>query len=330
MSKVRRRRFLIATGAFLATPLASFAQPAQKVRRIGFLTLQPHTPSRQKFWRDALSRGGYEEGRNLAIEWRFAENEAGRLPGLADELVRLNVELILAQTNEAIDEARHATQTIPIVMTGSMFPVERGVVKSLAHPGGNVTGMVWWAEPQEAMAKQFQIVKFAVPQAKQVAVLRYGGDSQERFYDLAHQERSLASIGMSQQRFLPMRRDELKVALDRIAASRPDALWVAGSLSFVDGLRETAEFALERKLVSLSDQSTYVSAGGLLSYGPVVNTIVDRTMSYVDRILRGAKPSDLPIEQTTKWEMLLNGKTARAIGFKPPPSFMLQVDRQIE
>jgi len=252
------------------------------------------------------------------------------LPGLADELVRLNVEVILTVTNEAADAARHATHTIHVVMTGANYPVERGVVKSLARPGGNVTGTVWRANPQEEIPKLLQIIKDAVPNARRVAILFKDGDPQLGFFDPTDHDRIAASVGFSVQKFGVMRRDELKEVLDRVAASRPDVLSVSGNISALGGFAEVAAFALERKLVSLSDQSTYVDAGGLLSYGPEVNTVIDRTISYVDRILRGAKPSDLPIEQTTKWEMLLNRKSARAIGFKPPPSFMLRVDRTIE
>lgn len=330
MRKNQRRRFLLASSALLAVPLTSFAQPAPKVRRIGYLSLAAASTEVQQFWRDSLRRAGYEEGRNLVIEWRFAEGEVGRLAGLADELVRLNVELIVAYLNEATDAAKHATQTIPIVMFAGMFPVERGIVKSLAHPGGNVTGTVWYANPQETSTKMLQIIKDAVPKARRLSQLWNPADPQMRFYDFAQRERVAAALGMSQQRFGITRPDEQKAAIGRVAASRPDVLWVGGNVNAVGVFREIAAFAIERKLVSVSDSALWVEAGGLLSYGPDRNALRDRTVSYVDRMLRGAKPSDLPVEQTTKWEMLLNAKTARAIGFKPPPSFMLRVDREIE
>ena len=178
--------------------------------------------------------------------------------------------------------------------------------------------------------KTLEIIKDAVPHARRESALWNTADPQVRFYDLAQQDRRAAAIGISLQRFAITRREEVRAALDLVAASRPAALRVSSNLSNVSGFQEIVAFALERKLVSISDAPTYVAAGGLLSYGPDLTEVLDRTVSYVDRILRGAKPRDLPVEQASKYEMVLNAKTARAIAFNPPQSFMLRVNRTIE
>lgn len=331
MRKDRRRRFLLASSALIAAPLTAIAQPAQRLRRIGFLSpFPPPPPGAPWLFREALKRAGYEEGKNLVIEARFAEGNVERLPALAEELVRSNVELIVASVNSGSDAARRATQTIPIVMLGNMFPVERGLVASLARPGGNITGTVWWAKPRESAIKIFQILKEAVPRAKRSAQIWDPTDPQARFYDMADTERSVAAIGMNSTFIAMTQSENLEAALGQLKASRAEVLYVTGYPAVASRWREIAAFALEQKLVSISDTSPYLNAGGLLSYGPNIADLFDRTVSYVDRIVRGAKPGDLAVEQVSKYESVLNTKTAKAIGFKPPPSFMLRVDRLVE
>lgn len=332
MGQVRRRKFLLASGALLAAPLASIAQPAQPVRRIGFLSpYLPPPPGTAWLFRESLRRAGYEEGKNLVIEARFAEGNVKRLPVLAEELVRSKVEVIVAVVNSASDAARRASQTIPIVMFANMFPVERGLAASLARPGGNVTGTVWWAQPQETATKMYQILKEAAPYAKRAAEIRDPTDPQDHLYDRQKMTRMIATMGMTNTYIELRRLDGLKAALDQIKENKIDVLYVTGGGGPVgSSFREIAAFAIERKLVSISDSPTYIGAGGLLTYGPDGAELYDRTVSYVDRILRGAKPADLPIEQASKYVMAFNTKTARAIGFTPPPSFMLRVDKVVE
>jgi len=326
---VNRRGALGVLLALAAARRASYAQQQGKVRRIGYLS-PGSPPGMHDDWLNALRRAGYEEGRNIAVERRYAEGQVARLSALADELVRLDVELIVAYLNDASDAAARATKTKPIVMFANMFPAERGLIKSLAQPGGNVTGTVWWANPNVTRLKMLQIVKDAVPKARRVSWLTNLNEPQYRFYDLSELHRSAAAIGLGVQLVGMSNIAEKNAALDRIAAYRPDALFVGGSLSTFGVFPEVAAFAIKRKLVSLSDGSSFVQAGGLLAYGPDIHDLVDRTVSYIDRILQGAKPGDLPVEQATKWRFELNAKTARAIGFKPSTTFMMGVDRRVE
>lgn len=325
----RRRQLLVAAGSLLASSLAH-AQPVPKLRRVGFLLLQPMTASLEQIFRGYLRRAGYEEGRNLLVEWRSADADPGRLPAMADDLARLKVEVILTGGREADEAAKRATSTIPIVMMGTLFPVERGLINSLARPGGNVTGTVWFADPLDVSSKKYQIFRDAVPNASRILSILYEADPIYRFWDKALEQRRAEAMGFSMQAFPMLRRDELRSILDRVASNRPDVLSVGGNLGLMGVFEEIAAFALQQKLVSYSDNFRYTDLGGLLSYGPNFEGLFDLTFSYVDKILRGAKPADLPVQQATKWDLTLNAKTAQAIGFKPPPAFMLQVTRQIE
>lgn len=331
MKKVQRRKFLLASGAFLAVPLASFAQPAEKVRRIGILGLgSPADFASQRFQerlRDSLRRVGYEEGKNLVIERRHVDGNVARLPALAEELVRLKVELIVASLNTVIAAAKLATSTIPIVMHSSLNPVENGYVESLARPGRNITGTMWTGP--ELGGKIVQILKEAVPGAVRIAAL-FNPASPGEEARVAESHRAAKALGMSLQEFRITRAEDVVGALDRINPIRSDALIVLADANSNSRAREIANFATQRKLVSLGTSSVHVEAGGLIFYGPDISALYDRTASFIDRILRGAKPGDLPVEGPTKYELVINTKTAQAIGFKPPQSFLLRVDRQIE
>lgn len=225
--ETRRRQLLVAAGALLAQRLGHAQQP-QKMRRIGYLALTV-PPEVQQLWRELLCRAGYEEGRNLTVEWRSAEGQAGRLPALADELARLNVELIVAILHDSVEAAKRSTQTIPIVMFATLWPVERGLIKTLARPGSNVTGTVWWADPPEALLKQLQIIKDAVPNARRLSTVRNPADPIARFFDYSLFDRQANAMGLSVERLLITQPGELKSALERIPPSRPDVLWVAGN-----------------------------------------------------------------------------------------------------
>jgi putative tryptophan/tyrosine transport system substrate-binding protein len=331
MNRAQRRKFLLASSALLTVPLSSFAQKAEKVRRIEYLsgsTLTSFVSLGPKKWLwDSLRRAGYEEGKNLIIEMRFADGKLERLAALAEELARLNIELIIASLNPAIAAAKQATRTIPIVMHAALNPVENGYVASLARPGGNITGTKW-AGPEVA-GKIVQILKEAVPGAVRIAnLLEPNYPAAEAW--TTERDRAAGTLGMSLQDFPITRVDDVVGALDHIAAIRPDALIVWGGPILNSRGREIAAFATQRKLVSVGATNNYVEAGGLIFYGPDLSAVFDRTASYVDRILRGAKPADLPVEGPTKYELVINTKTAQAIAFKPPQSFLVGVDRQIE
>lgn len=331
MSPVQRRKFLFATGALLATSLAH-GQQTEKVRRIGYLSpeVAESEPGRrnQRLLRESLRRVGYEEGRNLTIEWRFAESKPDRLDELAQDLVRRDVELIVAFTNAPILAAKRASHTVPIVMFIGVVPVELGIVDSLARPGGQVTGTVWTSP--EMPGKVAQILKEAAPGVVRVAVLWNPSLPVNKIY-ASEQQRAAQTLRMTYQYFDVTRAEEIPAVLKRIAASRADALLVMYDPAVIGSrLREIASFAIEHKSVSIGSAKAVVNTGGLLYYGPVASDIADQTASYVDRILRGAKPADLPVQMPRKYELVINAKTARAIGYKIPPALALRADEIID
>jgi putative ABC transport system substrate-binding protein len=331
MSQVRRRRFLIALGALFAAPLTSFAQPAQKVRRIGFLGVGVAKGAgamlaRQRLT-DTLRRLGYDEGRNLVVEWRYAENKPERFPALVDELIRSDLELIVTITGPVTLAAKRATRTIPIVMI-SILPLAYGLIDSYARPGGNITGVDSFPTAELSL-KNYQILKDAVPGAKRAVRLLYP----RPLFDPIAFERQLGvaeKTGLAIAHVEMTRAEELTASLEKIVASRPDVLFVSGDEFFIPHFAAIAEFAVKRKLVSISESPGYTLAGGLLNYSSDSLANLDRVASFIDRILRGARPGDLPVEQPTQYELVLNRKTAKALGVKLPLSFMRQVTRVIE
>ena len=328
----RRRKLAFAIGlSALATPFAGLAQPAGRGRRIGWLSLGKSgsevAQQLQRQLREWLLRAGYEEGKNLAIEWRFAEGDVARLAVLADGLVRLNVEVIIASLNQAIAAAKRATRTIPIVMYGAVLPVELGFVESLARPGGNITGTTWTAP--ELVGKGLEILKEAAPGTARVALLFNPTMPGAELSEPATVH-AASALGVSVQNFLVTRPEDIPAALNRIAASRPDALGVAVDAIIGTRLREIATFALQQKLLSIGNAPQFVNAGGTLYYGVDLPSILQRTISYVDRILKGAKPAELPIEQPTKFQFVINLKTAKALGLTIPQSVLLRADEVIE
>ena len=331
MSALRRRKFLLALSALLAATRAR-GQQTPKLRRIGYLSSEvaESEPGRrnQRLLRDSLRRAGYEEGKNLTIEWRFAEGKLERLDGLAKDLVRHDVELIVAFTNNPVIAAKRASPTIPIVMFIGVTPVELGMVESLARPGGNVTGTVWTSP--EMPGKMLQILKEAVPGAVRIASLENPAIPSNQIYR-PERDRAAQILGMTLDNFEVTRPEEVPVALKRIAASRPDALHVNYDTAVIGSrLSEIASFAIQHRLVSIGSARAVVNAGALLYYGPVASDIADQTAGYVDRILRGAKPIDLPIQLPRKFEFVINAKTAHEIGYKIPTALLLRADEVIK
>lgn len=327
-----RRRFVgMAVGA-IAVPLARAQQPT-KLRRIGILAVGVSSAEQQQwaqlYFLKLLREAGYEDGRNATVEWRFAEGDVSRLPALADELVGLNVEVLVASFNQSIAAAKRATRTIPIVMLNAVSPVEQGFIESLARPGGNITGTAW--SSLETVGKILQVLKEAAPRTSRLAILGNpdfsvgtGGAAVAKAAQLG------ATLGMSVQFFEARRPDEVAPALEKIAAAKAQALFAAVDTILLSRLREIADFALKKKMVSISTASTFVDVGGLLYYGPDLNELGERTMSYVARILGGAKPADLPVELPSKYQLIINKKTASAIGHKIPQAVLLRADRVVE
>jgi putative ABC transport system substrate-binding protein len=331
MSQSRRRQFLIASGALLAASLAR-AQQTMKVRRIGFLSAEVAESEsgrrNQRLIRESLRRVGYEEGKNLTIEWRYAEGKSDRLDELAQDLVRRDVELIVTFANDPIFAAKRASKTIPVVMFLGVLPVELGIIQSLARPGGQVTGTTWISP--ELPGKVVQILKEAAPGAVRVASLRDPTGQTIKIFE-QEQQRAARALGMTFQYFDVTRPEELPAVLKRIATSRPDALHIQFDPAVIGSrLPEIAAFAIQHKLVSIGSARAVVNTGALLYYGPVASDIADQAAGYVDRILRGSKPADLPVQMPRKYELVINAKTARAIGYKVLPALALRADEVIE
>ena len=251
----------------------------------------------------------------------FAEGKLERLPALAKELVALDPELIVTQFNESTEAIKQATQTIPVVLLGSWLPVEHGYVASLGRPGGSITGTSWIGIEQHG--KYLQVLREAMPKAVHVANLF----SPSSRYELGHAEteRVAKTLGIRLLNLIVSKPEEMGPALKRIASARPDALLVWPSAVIV--YSEVASFAIQQKLVTIATIGTLAERGLLLSYGPDVSAIVERTASYVDRILQGARPGDLPVELPAKFEMVINAKTARAIGYTIPQALLARADR---
>lgn len=332
MREDRRRRFLLASSALLAAPLASFAQPAQKVRRIGVLLPGAADSGDGEFHRReliaALRHHGYRDGTNLNIEWRWADGYPERLDALAKNLVRADVELIVTIGGSLSTEAAmRVTRSIPIVMHAATTPVESGLIQSLAKPGGNVTGTSWAGV--EIVEKLFQVLKEAMPAGVRVAVMRNPSTLDARIYMDAY-ERAARDLGLSIQYFFVTRPDEVDAALTQIDTARPDALLVAHNPVIAPRYPAILAFARARKMLTAGTTVQIVDEGAILTYQPDRGAIYERTASYVDRILRGAKPGALPVELPTNYELVVNAKAAHAIGYKIPQSLLLRADRVIE
>jgi putative ABC transport system substrate-binding protein len=311
----------------VAVAVIAEAQQPKKVPRIGYLSAQdPATDSaRAEAIRLALRELGYIEGQNITIEYRYGEGKQDRYPELAAELVRLKVDIIVvAGGSPPIQAAKNATKTIPIVMTGAgADPVEAGLVESLARPGGNVTGLTNLS--RKLAGKRLELLKEAVPKLARVAVLydsAIPGTTREVKEDLPVAARAL---GLTVRSWEVRDADGFERVFTALNKERPDGLYVpgGGQLMFANEKR-TAGFALKSRLPSVDGNRGAVDAGGLMYYGADLADIYRRVAYYVDRILKGAKPADLPVEQPTKFELVINLKTAKQIGLTIPQSMLLE------
>jgi putative ABC transport system substrate-binding protein len=328
---MERRTFLaLVPGSLLAAPLIAQAQPAGKVWRIGVLS--SGSPSARAVARiDAFKRGlrelGYVEGRNIVIESRWGEGKYETLPGLAAELVRLKMDVILTAAVPAIRAAKEATSTIPIVMAVVVDPVETGLVASFARPGGNITGLS--VRTPELVGKQLGLLKEIVPKASRVAVLwnpgNLGNPPQLRAAELAAR-----TLGMRLQSLEARNPREIDSAFAAMTKEAAAALVVLVDVMFIDHRTRIADLAATRRLPAVYGSLEHVESGGLMAYAPNFVDNYGRAAVFVDKILRGANPGDLPIEQSTKFELVINLKTAKALGLAIPRSVLLQADRVIE
>ena len=320
--------------ALLAAPLAADAQPAEKVYRIGYLSIGPGTGAGiytrpQEGFRQQLRELGWVEGRNIAIEYRFGDGRADRLPSLADELVRLKVDLITAVPTPAALAAKQATSTIPIVGMSLTEPVAVGLVASLARPGGNVTG-VSYAFGTEIFGKQLEMLRDVVPKVRRVAVLANPTGSPAYPQMLEATKAAARSLALELQLLEVHEPAQFDGAFAAMAKERAGALLVMGHPLFFQHRARLADLATKHRLPSMSTQEQWVDAGGLMSYGVNLPDMFRRTASYVDKILKGAKPGELPVEQPTTFEIVINLKTARELGLTISREFLLIADDVIE
>jgi ABC-type uncharacterized transport system substrate-binding protein len=326
-----RRAFILATtGGLLVVPLAAESQQGGRVYRLGLLFPFAPAPSERKtsaiLIPAALRELGYVEGQNLIVERRYAEGESDRFPGLARELVRLRMDVIVAITPGAIRAAKDATTSIPIVLYGNFDPVAAGFVVSLARPGGNITGVL--IAPGGTLAgKKLELLKEAVPRVTRIALLAPADPDFSRQV----QEAQKAALPLGVKLIVVQVRDsDYDHAFATIAADRPDALFVGANAQFFLDRNRIIELAAKHRLPAIYEWPEQVEDGGLMAYGTSLAALSRRAAVYVDRIFKGAKPADLPIEQPTKFELVFNLKTAKALGLTIPPSLLQRADQVIE
>ncbi len=314
-------------GALLAPVPAEAQQPA-KVPRIGFLFSLSPSPNaaRIEAFRQVLRELGYVEGKNIVIEYRGAEGKIERLPDLATELVRLKVDVIVSAGPTVTRAAKEATKTIPIVMAWDNDPVGNGFVASLARPGGNITGLSNLAP--EISGKQLELLKEIVPRLSRVSVL---WTSNEPGHAQALKETQLAAGALRLQlQSLDVRGPkDIETAFGEASKGRADAVLVVSSRVFFSQRKQVVDLAAKNRLPAVYGQPEYVESGGLMAYGPSFTDLYRRAATYVDKILKGAKPADLPVEQPTKFELVINLKTAKALGLTLPSQLLMEADHVI-
>ena len=310
----------------IATPALAQAPQAGRVYRVGYLS----APSRESVAQgvDAFLRRlrelGWVEGENLVVEFRWAEGKVDRLPELAADLVRRKVDVIVAPAGSAVLAAKNATSSIPIVMIFPNDPVQSGFVASLARPGGNITGTTFTPGP-EIFGKQVQILKEAVPHMSRVAILSNPADP-EAARQVAEVEGAARSLGMRPQRVEARGAEDFAGVFAAMARERAEGLFICGGSTFLVHRVRLAELAVGSKLPTMWSFRESVEAGGLVAYAVNMAGFVGRAAEYVDKILRGVKPADLPVERPSKFELIINLKTAKSLGVTIPPSLLLRAD----
>jgi putative ABC transport system substrate-binding protein len=328
---MNRREAIIVLMALGAVPLAAEAQQAAKIARIGYLSPNlAATPHLREAFRQGLRDLGYVEGRNLVIEYRDAEGKLERLPALAAELVALKVDVILAEGGTLGPRvAKQATRTIPIVFAAG-DPVGSGLVTSLARPGGNVTGLSNLSA--ELVGKRLELLKQAVPGVSRVAVLRHPVALGERTAKdmLKAADVAARALGVQPQFIEGRGPDEFARAFSDMTSARAGALTLLPSAMFLREHRRLVDLAAKNRLPAVYTSREFVDAGGLMSYGANQPDLFRRAATYVDKILKGAKPGDLPVEQPTKFELVINLKTAKALGLTIPQSVLARADEVIQ
>ena len=325
---------------FLVLPLAADAQQPAKVYRIGWLglstvgyeTTPQHCPVKGnrswQVWVEGLREHGYVQGQNLVIECRYTEGRTERSPALAAELVSLKPDLLIANGGANARAAKQVTSAIPIVMVNVRDPVGQGLVASLAHPGGNVTGMA--DVFLEFEGKRLQLLKEAVPKASRVAVLRYSGGSLPPSDYVRRLETAAQALGVTLQSYAVRAPEEITGAFNAMTRARAEALFAEASPFVYTHRLRIVDLAAQNRLSGMYHHRDFVEAGGLLSYEVNEPDIFRRLSSFADKVFKGAKPGELPVEQPTKFDLIINLKTAKALGLTIPPSLLAQADEVIQ
>jgi putative ABC transport system substrate-binding protein len=320
---------LIATltlGLFIV-PLVAGAQQASKVYRVGYLSTGI-VPSLQQVFEQTLRDRGWVTGQNLVIAYRQAEGKYDRLPALAAELVRLEPQVIVAVPTASARAAKGATSTIPIVMWGVADPIGEGLIASFARPGGNVTGFTG-VPPPETFAKQLQLLKEAVPSARRIAFL-WNPANLAALSPAKIVKEAARTLGIELQVVDARATGDFEPAFRAMAQARADALLIYGDAAFALHLDRLAALSLRHRLPTMCGDFRYAKAGGLMTYSVNYADAIRQVAGYVDRLLRGANPAELPVEQPTKFDLGINLKTAKALGITIPPSIVMQADQVIE
>jgi putative tryptophan/tyrosine transport system substrate-binding protein len=328
MFGMKRRAFITLLGGAVTWPFAARGQQAGKVYRIGYLGsgLPAFWATRVEALRTGLRGLGYVEGKNIVIEFRWAER-VDRLPDLVAELVRMNVDVIFAPSSTEVEPARQATKTIPIVFATHADPVGIGHVASLPRPDGNITGLAMLLT--DLAAKELEILKEAVPQATRIGVL-WNPTTPSHPPAVQAVKDAAEKLGVT-LRIVPARTaEDFDGAVASMVPERVSAFLVLASPLILSYRARLAELALKYRLASMFGQKEPVEAGGLMSYAADLNDLTRRAAVYIDKILKGAKPADLPVEQASKYELVINLKTAKAIGLTMSEAFLLRADKVIE
>jgi putative tryptophan/tyrosine transport system substrate-binding protein len=323
---MRRRDFIaLVCGGAAAWPLDTLAQESGKIWRMGFIS-----QGYEKFY-DALFEGlrdfGYLEGRNLRVERRYAEGHAERFPEFAAEMVRLNVDIIIVTTTPAALAVKKATTTIPVVFPNAISPVESGLVASLAHPGGNVTGGA--AQTAALSTKRLEILKEVVPGLSRVAVL-WNTANPALAYPWRLTQGAAGELGITLRSLEVREPNDIESAFGVMAQDRPDALIVLQDALTLQHRKKIIDFTIQKRLPGMFVAKEWVAVGGLMSYGESLSDMYHRGAYFVDNIFKGAKPADLPVEQVTKFELVLNLKTAKAMELTIPVALLATADDVIE
>lgn len=329
---MQRRDFItLVGGAAVTWPLAARAQQPKRMRRVGVLMPLSKSDPEAKRASDSFTQGlqklGWFEEKNISFEMRYSEGKPERLPALAAELVQADIDVLSVWAAQAVEAASKATSTIPIVMTGVGDALGGGYIASLAHPGGNITGLTLAATDQST--KRLQLIQQLAPDTVRVAVIWNNKASGHRF-QMKELEPAAPSLGIVLQSLPVLSADEIDAALRSAEQANAQALFVMEDPMIQSNRARIAEFAIRKHWPAIGEFRPIVDAGGLMSYGPDNIDLWRRAAGYVDKILKGANPGDLPVEQPIKFELVINLKTAKAIGVTVPPSLLATADDLIE